>query len=259
MQQTILVFGIVCVIAAIVGGGVKLIGHEIPLLSQWWRQLLLGLFGLVLIIVALCCVGRPTNPTPIPIKVIQVYPPFGEAHGDYQYRLGSPIAEVQINPNRNGGSQDQLEHAVNLFLDKSYVLYEDDHHYWERTEQKYPSQDYFNQDALRKLFRPLVAPPHLGYPVGSLADDILSKRLGDWQKQIGWLEWECSFASLSYQVFEHGRIIGTFYARPVPAKDQRGQIFVLFDDRTWESRLADPKDTPASPPNNCTNYTAKTF
>jgi len=163
-----------------------------------------------------------------------------------------------INPNGNGGSQDQLEHAASLFLDKLYVLY-DDHHYWEQTEQEYPSKDYFTQDGLRKHFSPVLAPPHLGYPVGSLATEILSKKLGDWQKTIGWLKWECSFGSLDYQVYQHGKIMGMFYARPKPAKDQRGQIFVLFDNKKWESRLANPKDTPSDANVSCLNFTGLSY
>jgi hypothetical protein len=49
MQQTILVTGLACLIAAIVGGGLKAFGIEIPLLSSRVRQFVLGLFGLILI------------------------------------------------------------------------------------------------------------------------------------------------------------------------------------------------------------------
>jgi hypothetical protein len=255
MQQIRIVIGIVCIVAAVVGGGVKLAGSEIPLLNQWWRQVLLGVIALALIFGSqiFAIVTRPSAPPPV-----LVYPPFRQVHEEFGKRLGDPLAGVVINPNGDGGSQDQLDHAVSLFLDKTYVLY-DDHHYWERTEPEYPPQDYRSQEGLRKIFSPLRAPLHRGYPVGSLADDMLSNRLGDWKKIIGWLKWECSFASLNYQVFQRGRIMGTFYALPEPASGQRGQIFVLFDDNKWESYLADPKDTPTSPPNKCTNFTAESY
>ncbi len=50
VQTTLLTIGIVCVVAAIVGGGMKLLGNEIPVLANKWRQVLLAIFGIALII-----------------------------------------------------------------------------------------------------------------------------------------------------------------------------------------------------------------
>src|SRR6266851_880758 len=47
--NTIEGIGIVCVIGAVVGGGLKGFGVEIPMLQSWWRQSLLAVFGLILI------------------------------------------------------------------------------------------------------------------------------------------------------------------------------------------------------------------
>jgi len=49
MQQTFLIAGLACLIAAIVGGGLKAFGIEIPLLSSRVRQTVLGLLGVILI------------------------------------------------------------------------------------------------------------------------------------------------------------------------------------------------------------------
>jgi hypothetical protein len=52
MNTTLLSAGIVCVIAAIVGGGLKAFNIEIPALNSLRRQLMLGLLGLVLLVIA---------------------------------------------------------------------------------------------------------------------------------------------------------------------------------------------------------------
>jgi hypothetical protein len=53
VRNTVLYLGIACIIAAIVGGGLSAFGIVIPLLNSIWRQLLLAVFGLVLVAVAL--------------------------------------------------------------------------------------------------------------------------------------------------------------------------------------------------------------
>ena len=53
MDKTILYSGLACIIAAIVGGGVKAFGVEIPLLSSLKRQSLLAIFGCVLVVISL--------------------------------------------------------------------------------------------------------------------------------------------------------------------------------------------------------------
>lgn len=51
LKSPLVILGIVCVLAAIVGGGVKALGSELPVISNWRRQSLLAAFGIVLIAV----------------------------------------------------------------------------------------------------------------------------------------------------------------------------------------------------------------
>ena len=46
MNESLLVAGIVCIVASIVGGGVKLLGAEVPVLNSFARQALLFTVGL---------------------------------------------------------------------------------------------------------------------------------------------------------------------------------------------------------------------
>jgi hypothetical protein len=50
MSDKLIEFGIVCVAAAIVGGGFKAFGVEVPLIGSYLRQILLALFGAALLI-----------------------------------------------------------------------------------------------------------------------------------------------------------------------------------------------------------------
>jgi hypothetical protein len=59
VDKTILYSGLACIIAAIVGGGVKAFGVEIPLLSSLKRQSLLAIFGLALIVVSVAADRKP--------------------------------------------------------------------------------------------------------------------------------------------------------------------------------------------------------
>jgi hypothetical protein len=65
MQQTLLLTGLACLIAAIVGGGLKAFGIEIPVLSSRIRQAALGFLGLILILAA-SLVGLTPPPTVTP-------------------------------------------------------------------------------------------------------------------------------------------------------------------------------------------------
>lgn len=53
MQATLVTLGVVAVMAAIVGGGLKAAGVDIPVLTSLVRQVLLGMFGLALLVVGL--------------------------------------------------------------------------------------------------------------------------------------------------------------------------------------------------------------
>jgi hypothetical protein len=66
MQQTLLITGLACLIAAIVGGGLKAFGLEIPILSSGIRQTALGLLGLILIVAA--TLPGPTSVPAVPLS-----------------------------------------------------------------------------------------------------------------------------------------------------------------------------------------------
>lgn len=53
MDSTLLGAGLACLVAAIVGGGMKAFGFEIPLVSSTKRQLMLGLLGLTLAVASI--------------------------------------------------------------------------------------------------------------------------------------------------------------------------------------------------------------
>lgn len=50
METLLVLTGVACIIGAIIGGGVKLVQIELSPVASLWRQLLLGIFGLVLVI-----------------------------------------------------------------------------------------------------------------------------------------------------------------------------------------------------------------
>lgn len=60
MDTSLILIGVGCIIAAIIGGGVKLAQIEVGTVQSLVRQLLLGLFGLVLVISGLIAGGHLT-------------------------------------------------------------------------------------------------------------------------------------------------------------------------------------------------------
>ena len=60
MNVTLATIGIVCIVAAIAGGGLKAAGAEIPVITSRLRQLALGAVGVGLL-VALVLVDAPTS------------------------------------------------------------------------------------------------------------------------------------------------------------------------------------------------------
>jgi hypothetical protein len=65
MSATLLTTGLACIIAAIIGGGLKAFAIEIQVLRSWERQGLLGLFGIVLIVAAVLLSAPPPAPREI--------------------------------------------------------------------------------------------------------------------------------------------------------------------------------------------------
>jgi len=59
MNNPLLYAGLACLIAAVIGGGLKLFGIEIPVLQSLKRQVLLGALGIALILFSYSV--RPTN------------------------------------------------------------------------------------------------------------------------------------------------------------------------------------------------------
>lgn len=59
MSNTLLTVGLGCIIAAIIGGGLKAFGMEIPLISSVKRQLLLCCFGFLVLFLSFGSSGTP--------------------------------------------------------------------------------------------------------------------------------------------------------------------------------------------------------
>lgn len=78
METALLSAGIACLIAAIVGGGLKAFGIEIPLLQSLTRQLLLGTLGVLLLVLSFTtstpAPNGKTSPTPIPTRTASPRP-----------------------------------------------------------------------------------------------------------------------------------------------------------------------------------------
>jgi hypothetical protein len=76
--EALVILGIVCVIAAIAGGGLKAAGFNIPPLESRTRQLMLGAVGSVMVITGIALSERrpvPLPPTPTPGPVRSQPPP----------------------------------------------------------------------------------------------------------------------------------------------------------------------------------------
>src|ERR1700688_4009584 len=73
MGTTLLTTGLVCVIAAIVGGGLRAFGFELPALQSGTRQGLLAIFGGILIVAGVYGLrpSSPLHPPPKPPSVAE--------------------------------------------------------------------------------------------------------------------------------------------------------------------------------------------
>lgn len=58
MDTALIMVGVGCIIAAIIGGGVKLVQVELGPVASLWRQMLLGIFGVILVISGLIAGGH---------------------------------------------------------------------------------------------------------------------------------------------------------------------------------------------------------
>lgn len=105
MQETLLAAGVACLIAAVVGGGLKAFGIEIPALKSGIRQFVLGMLDIVLIVLATSVVGdgltlSSSNQDPSPSSADNRSTPTGGGHGE---NSAQPIDEPA--PDFPGGSE----------------------------------------------------------------------------------------------------------------------------------------------------------
>jgi hypothetical protein len=103
MDNVFLVAGIACLIAAVVGGGLKAFGIEIPILKSGARQFGLGVLGVTLILAGAFINSGPGHnllptPTPIPTPV-----PTPHNQTVRPTPVGGPIS-VDVNNNPRGVS-----------------------------------------------------------------------------------------------------------------------------------------------------------
>lgn len=61
MHTTFITAGIIAILAAIVGGGLRGLGFEVPVLKSLWRQALLAVVGLLLLAVGLKLIPVPPD------------------------------------------------------------------------------------------------------------------------------------------------------------------------------------------------------
>ena len=92
MENTLLTAGLACLIASIIGGGLKAFSIEIPALTTWLRQIALFILGLVLCLMAFgvrpgsissllqAAISRPL-PAPIPLQPVCGTVIAAPAHG----------------------------------------------------------------------------------------------------------------------------------------------------------------------------------
>ena len=63
LRTTLGAIGACCLVAAVVGGDVKVAGSELPVIHDLWIRILLALLGLVLLWIAVSRSRRPRNQT----------------------------------------------------------------------------------------------------------------------------------------------------------------------------------------------------
>ncbi|MEO6093965.1 MAG: YARHG domain-containing protein [Novosphingobium sp.] len=95
----LILIGLGCIIGAIIGGGVKLVQVELSPVTSLWRQLLLGVFGIGLVIWGINTHQPPPSAVADPSKIVtsgeRVEPPLFPTTN-----VGTaPMAPVQSPPN----------------------------------------------------------------------------------------------------------------------------------------------------------------
>lgn len=121
MQTTLLTAGIACVIAAIVGGGLKAFEIEMPVLNSRVRQVILASFGLLLIGISVWPSNRRSNgETPsAPVTKSECLRRYiQDVPTDRSHKVEAGALDVQLI-----GPQQSKEHAVAvLFTENGHPL-----------------------------------------------------------------------------------------------------------------------------------------
>lgn len=74
MDNPFVVAGLACLIAAIVGGGLKAFGIEVPLLKSLTRQVVLGILGALLLVFGLGVLRLPKHTEPTkPVTIVKAW------------------------------------------------------------------------------------------------------------------------------------------------------------------------------------------
>ena len=163
---------------------------------------------------------------------IPVNPLFRSAYDANTRELGNPTAKAQS----AGEMPYQAAHELAMvFWSQALVgFYKLPHDQKMRWEFEYdPTWDDQNpvwgdDKQLRELIRPPEGknPPHYGVA------SHWHKNPQNWEKQIGWLNWDCLFYrdTVFFQRFEHGMLIGPLR---VSKKLEVADVLVILDDHSW--------------------------
>jgi hypothetical protein len=99
MNESLLVAGIVCIVAAIVGGGVKLLGAEVPVLNSFARQALLFTVGLAFLAASyLTSLPKIAKTTPVPTSTAATSPTLPATSTGSPPPASPPTSSVGCSP-----------------------------------------------------------------------------------------------------------------------------------------------------------------
>jgi hypothetical protein len=95
LRKTLGALGAVCIIAATVGGGVKLAGSELPVVGSIQRQLLLGAVGGLLLTLAILRRSAPVVTFLVEQKMSSISAAAGSIGGPHQMRTAGGGTKVR--------------------------------------------------------------------------------------------------------------------------------------------------------------------
>jgi len=117
MMTTLITIGIVCIIAAIVGGGLSAFQIEIPVLSSLKRQIILGVFGLILIVSA--------NWTTI-LKLSNAPQTPGSTDSSAQYLLSADLSSKMDSIRNQGTENSAVGFALADMMHYAYLKFKNE-------------------------------------------------------------------------------------------------------------------------------------